>query len=59
MSLTDKASKHLAGLALQQEALNEFIFNEFTDKQLTDLNDTLAGLSDRLEKACLKVIVDS
>jgi DNA-binding MarR family transcriptional regulator len=59
MSLTDKASKHLAALASQQEALNEFIFGEFTDKQLTDLNETLSALSDRLEKACLKVIVDS
>lgn len=59
MSLTDKASKHLAGLASQQEALNEFIFGELTDKQLTDLNETLAALSQRLEKACLKVIVDS
>ena len=26
MSLTDKTSKHLANLASQQEALNEFIF---------------------------------
>jgi DNA-binding MarR family transcriptional regulator len=59
MSLTDKASKHLAGLAAQQDGLNKFIFDELTDKQLTDLNDTLTALSARLEKACLKVIVDS
>src|SRR6201996_8379638 len=29
MSLTDKTYKHLASLAAQQEALNEFIFAEF------------------------------
>src|SRR5262249_12851371 len=59
MSLTDKASKQLAGLAAQQEALSEFIFAELSDKQLADLNDTLTGLRNRLEKACLKVVVDA
>jgi len=59
MSLTDKTYKHLAGLAAQQEALNEFIFAELSDKQLDQLTNTLSGLKDRLEKACLKVIVDA
>ena len=59
MSLTDKTYKHLAGLASQQEALNEFILAELNDRQLSELTDTLAALKNRLEKACLKVVVDA
>jgi DNA-binding MarR family transcriptional regulator len=59
MSLTDKTYKHLAGLAAQQEALNEFIFAELNDKQLGELTDTLTALKGRLEKATLKVVVDT
>ncbi|HLZ01338.1 MAG TPA: MarR family transcriptional regulator [Bradyrhizobium sp.] len=59
MSLTDKAYKLIAGLAAQQEALNEFIFSELSDKQLGDLTDILAALQNRLEKATLKVVVDT
>lgn len=59
MSLTDKTQKHLAGLAAQQEALNEFIFAELSDRQLGDLADTLTMLKSRLEKATLKVVVDT
>jgi MarR family transcriptional regulator, organic hydroperoxide resistance regulator len=58
MSLTDKTLKHLANLATQQEALNEFIFAEFSDRELADLTGKLASLKKRLEKACLKVVVD-
>jgi MarR family transcriptional regulator, organic hydroperoxide resistance regulator len=59
MSLTDKTYKHMAGLAAQQEALNEFIFGEISDKQLEELINTLGGLNNRLEKACLKVVADA
>jgi DNA-binding MarR family transcriptional regulator len=58
MSLTDKTYKHLAGLASQQEALNDFIFAEFDDTQLGELADKLTTLESRLEKARLKVVVD-
>ena len=58
MSLTDKSYKHIANLASQQEALNEFIFAELNDKQLDDLNHTLAALQNRLEKATVKVAAD-
>src|SRR6266446_1048864 len=51
MSLTDKTYKHMANLASQQEALNEFIFAEFGDRELTELTGKLALLKDRLEKA--------
>src|SRR5215475_7104654 len=44
MSLTDKTRKHLAGLAAQQEALNDFIFAELSDRQLGDLTETLTML---------------
>ena len=59
MSLTDKTYKHLSGLAAQQEALNEFIFAEVSDKQLDELTTTLNALKTRLEKACLKVVADT
>jgi MarR family transcriptional regulator, organic hydroperoxide resistance regulator len=58
MSLTDKTYKHLASLAAQQEALNEFIFSEFDDRELGELTDKLAALQNRLEKACLKLVLD-
>jgi DNA-binding MarR family transcriptional regulator len=59
MSLTDKTYKHLAGLASQQEELNEFIFAELNNHELDDLTDKLTALRGRLEKACLKVVVDT
>ena len=55
MSLTDKTYKHIAGLASQQEELNNFIFAEFTDRELSEFTAKLAALKARLEKACLKV----
>src|SRR4051812_41327684 len=58
MSLTDKTYKHLASLAAQQEALNEFIFAEFSDRELTEFTGKLAALKNRLEKASLKVTMD-
>jgi DNA-binding MarR family transcriptional regulator len=58
MSLTDKTYKHLASLASQQEALNDFIFAELDNEQLDRLTDQLAMLEGRLEKARLKVVVD-
>jgi DNA-binding MarR family transcriptional regulator len=59
MSLTNRACKQLAGLAAQQEALDEFIFAELSNKQLDELIDTLSGLRTRLEKGRLKVIADA
>jgi MarR family transcriptional regulator, organic hydroperoxide resistance regulator len=59
MSLTDKTHKQLAGLAAQQEALNDFIFAELSDRELGDLAETLTMLKNRLEKATLKVVVDT
>jgi DNA-binding MarR family transcriptional regulator len=58
MSLTDKAYKQLANLASQQEGLNEFIFAELGDRELREMTDKLVALQARLEKACLKVVLD-
>ena len=58
MSLTDKTRKHLAGLAERQEALNEFIFEEFDHRELADFTGKLAALKTRLEKARLKIALD-
>ena len=58
MSLTDKSYKHMANLAAQQDALNEFIFAEFDERQLSEFTTKLASLKNRLEKACLMAVVD-
>jgi len=58
MSLTDKTRKQLANLAAQQEALNDFIFEEFDDRQLSAFTDKLAALKNRLKKASLRVALD-
>ena len=57
MSLTDKTYKYIAGLASQQEELNNFIFGEFSERELSDFTGKLAALKSRLEKASLKVAV--
>jgi MarR family transcriptional regulator, organic hydroperoxide resistance regulator len=57
MSLTDKSCKHIAGLASQQEELNNFIFGEFSDRELSEFNGKLAAVKSRLEKARLKVTI--
>jgi MarR family transcriptional regulator, organic hydroperoxide resistance regulator len=58
MSLTDKTYKHIASLASQQQALNDFIFAEFGDRELTEFTAKLTSLKNRLEKASLKVAMD-
>jgi DNA-binding MarR family transcriptional regulator len=58
MSLTDKSYKHIASLASRQEALNEFIFAEFGDRELAEFTGKLASLAKRLERAHLKVAMD-
>ena len=58
MSLTDKTYKHIAGLASQQEELNDFIFAEFSGRELSEFTGKLAALKNRLEKARLKVAMD-
>lgn len=55
MSLTDKTYKQLATLEIQQSAINDFIFEEFNDRELSTFTDKLAALKDRIEKACTKV----
>src|SRR5215217_9728652 len=59
MSLTDKTYKQIANLASQQEALNEFIFAEFNNRELAAFTDKVTSLKNRLEKACLKVAIDT
>ena len=58
MSLTDKTSKHLANLASRQETLNDFIFAEFSARELDEVTNKLTSLKKRLEKASLKVAAD-
>jgi DNA-binding MarR family transcriptional regulator len=55
MSLTDKTSKQLANLEDQQNAIHDFIFEEFSEDELVAFTDKIAALKARIEKACLKV----
>ena len=48
----------ITSLASQQQALNEFIFAELNDRELGDMTDKLVARQSRLEKACLKVVLD-
>jgi len=45
----------MANLVAQQEALNEFIFAEFSNRELNRFLNELGSLKERLEKADLKV----
>ena len=58
MSLTDKTQKLLTGLAEKQDALNDFIFQEFDHRELADFTRKLAAVKTRLEKARLKVALE-
>jgi DNA-binding MarR family transcriptional regulator len=58
MSLTDKTYKHLASLAAQHEAINDFIFEEFGENELAEFTDKLTALKNRFEKARLKIALD-
>jgi DNA-binding MarR family transcriptional regulator len=58
LSLTDKTYKHLANLAAQHDAIDEFVFAEFSENELTEFTNKLAALKNRLEKARLKVALD-
>src|SRR5260370_7270099 len=50
MSLTDKTYKHIASLASQQEALNEFIFSEFGYPELMQYAANLTSPRNRPTK---------
>jgi DNA-binding MarR family transcriptional regulator len=59
MSLTDKAYKQLENLSSQREALNRFIFAEFTDRELKTFTEKFRSLKSRCEKASLMVAIDN
>src|SRR3954470_4909616 len=49
MSLPDKSYKQIAVFAAQQDKLNEFIFEEFGDRELPAFPEKLKKLTSRLE----------
>ena len=55
MSLTDKTYKQIAGLAAQQEELNNFIFADLTERALQEFQTALAALKFRFEKGTAMV----
>lgn len=59
MSLTEKARRQLADLSEHQTAISDYVFEEFGERELQELTDNLATLNGRLEKARLKIALDS
>lgn len=59
MSLTDKTYKHLASITAQQEALDQFVFGELDIRELIEFADRLTALRHRLEKARLRLVLES
>lgn len=55
LSLKDKACKCLAGVAAQQEEVDQFAFGDLGAQEVARLAKRLNALRRRLEKACLKV----
>ncbi|WP_407114575.1 hypothetical protein [Bradyrhizobium sp. LMG 9283] len=53
MSLTRKTYEHLASVAAQEEALDQFVFGDLAIRELTDFAEKLTALKHRLEKARL------
>ncbi|WGR93229.1 MarR family transcriptional regulator [Bradyrhizobium sp. ISRA435] len=54
LSLTETAYKHLANVATQQKALDEFIFGEFSAAEFAEFAGKLAAVRRRLEKGSLE-----
>ncbi|MDH2357724.1 MarR family transcriptional regulator [Bradyrhizobium sp. SSUT112] len=59
LSLTDKARKRLANIAAQQQEVDQFVFGELGNEELTRLSSRLAALRKRLESARLKAELES
>lgn len=59
MSLTDKASKQIAGLYMKQALADNFAFAAFDDKTLRDITDKLSLLNERLAKTCFRIAADA
>lgn len=58
MSLSDKASKKIAGLSERRDTISRFVFAEFDQRTMTDLADQLSALKARFEKATLLLAID-
>jgi DNA-binding MarR family transcriptional regulator len=55
MSMTEKAYKHIASLAAQQEKISSYVFEGFSDHELREFTQNLTKLKNSLGKASLKL----
>lgn len=58
MSLTDKTYKQIESLSSRRDAVIEFVFSPFDERELKSITDKLATLKNRLEKASQMVAID-
>jgi DNA-binding MarR family transcriptional regulator len=59
LSLTARARKEFASLELRQSALNEFVYRDLSPQEVDEIVTKLVALSKRLEKASLRLELDS
>jgi MarR family transcriptional regulator, organic hydroperoxide resistance regulator len=58
MSLTPKAVKEVTALRARREPLRQSVFDEMSDRQLADINATLAELRAKLERAAKRLAAE-
>ena len=58
MSLTDKASRKIAGLAERRDSVRQFVFGELDQPAIKDLAEQISTLKVRFEKAGMLLAVE-
>ena len=58
MSLTPKAAKEVSALRTRREPLRHSVFDEMSDRQMADINATLAELRAKLERAAKRLAAE-
>jgi DNA-binding MarR family transcriptional regulator len=58
MSLTPKATKEVSALRARREPLRQSVFDEMSDRQLADINETLAELRAKMERAAKRLAAE-
>src|ERR1700676_3247861 len=58
MSLTDKACKEIANLQNMQQPVRDSIFSELDEKALRNINEKLAALSEKFQRAAKRLAAE-
>lgn len=55
LSLSDKATKQIAAMTVDECSVNDVVFADLTDDELDRLNDQMNEFKERLEKTCRRL----